>query len=497
MPANDTGQHTPTILIVDDMERVAQALARMLASQGYQCAVALNATAALEHVAKGDVDLALVDYDLPDIMGPELIGMLRQQVPDTAIIAITGMGDADVAFRMLSQGASDYFPKPIEDWQRFFQVIRKAMELKTAREALRDLRSRHQKLLEVHQGTAFSQLIGQSTEMMTLKDDIEQAAKFDVTVLVRGESGSGKGMVARAIHAASRRPRSPFVVVPLGAFPDNMVESELFGYCRGAFTGAVSDKPGMFELAESGTIFLDEIGEFPLHLQPKLLQVLQDKEFRRVGGGRKTIPLKARIIAATHRDLRQMVSEGEFREDLYFRLNVFEVEVPPLRRRVEDLELLTWHFIDKYAKKFGKRIEKIEPEAHDRIRAYTWHQNNVRELENAIERAMVMHRDRDGTTLCSHNLALTGVPLPGAEPAAAQASGGLKMDDLHALPYTEAKSAMEQRFGKAYLTAKLVEAGFNQTHAAELAGMQRPNLARLIKRLGIDVGALKAQHIKA
>jgi len=317
----------------------------------------------------------------------------------------------------------------------------------------------------------FQSLLGKSASMRSVYKLLEQASRLDITALLTGETGTGKELAARAIHYQSARAAKRFVAVNCGALPAELVESELFGHARGAFTGAVGAKAGLFEEAHGGTIFLDEIGDLPLPVQVKLNRALQEKEIRRVGEN-AAIPIDVRVVAATHRDLKAEARAGRFREDLFYRLNVFPVALPPLRERREDIPMLVAHFLEKFAKAHQRPVEGVEPDALRALTGYPW-PGNVRELENAIERAVAVCDAGKVGTAC----------LP-AEVVQEQ-QGSLPTDVLIRLPYREAVDLARDRVSRDYLTALMKETGGNVTRAAERAGMERESLHRLLKRYGL------------
>ena len=465
----------PTVLIIDDEEVVARALGRVLRRQGgYTVRTAATGEEGLAMAAEFRPEVALVDLQMPGMYGTEVVRRMREFSEHTECVVITGHGNAKDAFEVLRLGASDYFEKPIEDWARFIQVIRQAVRI-------RELKKDNERLRADQSDDGFDRLIGKSAAMRKLKDLILTYAPHDVPVLITGESGTGKERVAKAIHARSSCAEGPFIAVNCGAIPENLVESQLFGAVKGAYSGAIRDTPGFFGAAAGGTLFLDEVGELPLASQPKLLRVLQEREFQQVGGAR-TRKMTARIIAATHQDLPQRVRDGTFREDLYHRLRVLYLDVPPLRDRQDDIRILTWFFVQKLSQQMRKEVTGIDHDAMAALERAVW-QNNVRELENTLLGAVVL--STDSTLRLEHFRELEAASAADAPdgPRSAAPSwfeGAMDMD------WSAAKEEVERQFGRSYCIARLKATGFNITRAAEMAGMQRPNFKRLMRRFGIE-----------
>jgi len=372
------------VLVVDDEEQMLRSQERMLAREGYVVSTATSAAVALELLRTTDheIDVVLTDLRMEGMDGMQFVETAKRLYPDLEVIMMTGYGTIETAVEAMRKGAYDFLPKPFKRVQ-LLKIVARAME---RRALLAENRRLRQQVAQGGSGTA----IGNSDGMRRVLEMVAQVAPSEATVLVLGESGTGKEVVARAIHEASDRARGPFVKVACAALPDSLLEAELFGYERGAFTGAERRKPGRFEMADGGTLFLDEIGDVPLEMQVKLLRVLQEREFERLGGT-QTLKVDVRVLAATHRDLRKFVDEGRFREDLYYRLAVIPLEVPPLRARPDDVPLLAAHFAAKYTKG-GRSVPSILPETNEALVRYDW-PGNVRELENAIERAVVLCKD--------------------------------------------------------------------------------------------------------
>jgi len=372
------------ILVVDDERSMREFLEICFRREGYDVATAADVDSALALLEADDYDVVISDLQMPGRSGLELLHAVRDTSPETAVILITAFATTETAIAAMKEGAYDYVTKPFKvDEIRL--VVEKALEKKLLSRENRRLRSELQSQLRQRE------LVGTSAAMHRVYELVNQVAETRTNVLVSGESGTGKELVARAIHTRSERRERPFVAINCGAIPENLLESELFGHVKGAFTGAVSGKEGLFETADGGTLFLDEVGELPGALQVKLLRVLQERTIRRVGGTSDR-RVDVRILAATNRRLEEEVAAGRFREDLYYRLNVIEITIPPLRERIEDVPMLVQHFVDKYARELGKPIREVRAEALRRLLAYSY-PGNVRELENAIERAVALSKD--------------------------------------------------------------------------------------------------------
>jgi two-component system response regulator AtoC len=374
------------VLVVDDEESVCQMLHDLLEAEGYLVSVALHASKALEYLRGEEINAALVDIRMPDIDGLEFLTQVQGMGYPLPVILMTAYGTTDTAIQAMKLGAFDYVLKPF-NIDELLLTVKKAVEVDRM---TREVKALRRELAGKAPGEKIEELIGRSPAMQEVYKQIGRVADTDYTVLVLGETGTGKELVAGAIHRNSGRKEGPFIRINCAAIPENLLESELFGYEKGAFTGAANKKLGKFELAHGGTLFLDEISEVPLGMQVKLLRVLQEKEFERVGGTR-TIKLDARVIAATNRDLVQMVREGSFREDLYYRLNVVTIQMPPLRDRKEDIGLLAAHFTKAAAAKLSKPVQGLSDEVIEAFKSYDW-PGNVRELKNVCERAAVLTR---------------------------------------------------------------------------------------------------------
>jgi two-component system response regulator HydG len=378
---------SPTLLVVDDDPAVRQSLERTLTREGYTVVQAPDGQSGLERLRAGGIDLVLSDLKMPGLSGLDLLREVKSVAGDVDVIMLTAFGTVEEAVQAMKDGAVDFLTKPFQRAQ-LIRVIRKALERRALIEQNRALQRRLDDLLR--QGN----IIGASPAFRRMMTLVDQVASSSATVLVQGESGTGKELIARAIHERSPRRGGPFVAVNCAALPETLLESELFGYEKGAFTGAAGRKEGRFELADGGTLFLDEVADLSLVTQPKILRVLQEGEFERVGGVR-TLRVDVRIVAASNQDLAALVKERRFREDLYYRLNVITITAPPLRERKEDVSVLAQHFLRLYAAKNNRTLEGFSDEALGCLEAYSW-PGNVRELENVVERAVVLAR---GTTI--------------------------------------------------------------------------------------------------
>lgn len=453
------------ILVVDDKENLLKLFEKIL-SEPYELTTAGDGAAALERISLETFDVIVSDIRMPGADGFEVLRAAKAKSPDTEVILMTAYASVQKAVEAIREGAYDYLTKPF-DPDEVGLVVARALERKRLKEQTATLRR------ELQEVFGFETLVGKSPAMRNVHGLVARAAELDITVLITGETGTGKELVARAIHHHGSRAGGAFVAVNCGALPADLMESELFGHSRGAFTGAVEAKAGLFEQAVRGTLFLDEIGELPLGLQVKLNRALQLKEIRRVG---ETVDRKVdvRVVSATHRDLRAEAKAGRFREDLFYRLNVFPIELPALRERREDIPLLATHFLERFSQQYGQPVEGFEPGALDALSRYPW-PGNVRELENALERAVAMG---SGT-----RLTLQALPTEIARASAATGSPVTEM--LAKISYRQAVEEGRDRVSHDYLVALLHEFRGNVTHAAERAGMERESLHRLLKRYGL------------
>ena len=437
------------ILIVDDDPVVRDSLGKWFISEGFRVETAPSARHALEAVQHDQYDAALLDIKMPGMDGMALQEKLREIDPDMPLIIMTGYASVETAVQALKHGAYDYITKPF-DPDELVHLIRNAVEHRRAKREVVRLR---ENLQEVY---PHAQIIGQSPAMKRVFELIETVAPADATVLITGESGTGKELVARAIHAASPRRFMPMVVIHCGALTDTLLESELFGHERGAFTGAQYRKKGKFEVADGGTTFLDEIGDISLKTQTDLLRVLQEKEIVRVGGT-QTIKVDFRCVAATNKDLQGLVDEGTFRPDLFYRLNVFAIRLPALRERREDIPVLVNHFLHKYAAAMNRAVPRVAAKALDVLMDYAW-PGNVRELENAIERAMLIYRDQE--------IQPTDFPF---QTSGSVPSNGQTLEEVE----------------KAHIKRVIEEAAGNYSRTARILGIDRTTLYNKVKRYGL------------
>ncbi len=453
----------PRVLIVDDKENILKLFTRIL-GDAYELTTAGDGARAISLVAAQLFDVVVTDLKMPGADGFEVLRAVKARAPETEVVMMTAFATVADAVEAMKQGAYDYLQKPFDPDDASL-VVARALERKRLKEQAASL------LKEVERVYAFHNLVGKSAKMKEVYQLLEQASGLDITVLLNGETGTGKELAARAIHYHSARKERRFVPVNCGALPAELVESELFGHAKGAFTGAVGMKRGLFEEAEGGTLFLDEIGELPLPMQVKLNRALQEREIRRVGD---TSPIRTnvRVITATHRDLKAEVAAGRFREDLYYRLNVFPVLLPALRDRREDVPLLASHFLEKHARVLGRTLQGFEPDALRALTGYPW-PGNVRELENAVERAVAVGKGG----------VVTLRDLP-ADVRGTQ-EGAIPAEVLVKMPYREAVDLARDRVTRDYLVALLREMDGNVTQAAKRAGMARESLHRLLTRHGV------------
>lgn len=447
----------PNLLIVDDELSVRDSLGKWFREEGFEVGTAENASDALSRLAERSWDIALLDIKMRGTDGIELQRRIHELQPEIMCIMMTGYASVETAVTALKNGAYDYVTKPL-DPDEISHLIGKALEHKRAQQE--NVRLKEQ----VAEVTRPSEIIGQGAAMQRVFDAIETVGPTDATVLVTGESGTGKELVARAIHHASQRRFHPLVVIHCGALTETLLESELFGHEKGAFTGAQYRKKGKFEIAEGGTVFLDEIGDISLKTQTDLLRVLQEREIVRVGGN-QSIKVDFRVVAATNKSLESLIEEGRFRPDLFYRLNVFRIELPALRDRKEDIPLLVNHFVTKFSREMNKRITRVAPRAMDLLQQHTW-PGNVRELENAVERAMVVAQEPE---IREQDFALARV-------------NGSAVTSSYGGPVPDAKTLED--IEKAHILHVLEECGGNQTRAAEVLDIDRVTLHHKLKKYG-------------
>jgi DNA-binding NtrC family response regulator len=458
-----------TILIVEDEPKMLRLLELNLRDDGYTTRTASTAENGLKVLANDRVDLVLSDVKLPGMNGLEFLQAVKRANAAIPVIMMTAYGTVESAVEAMKEGASDFVLKPFSI-EEIKLIVRKELEVRRLHEENRQLRE------ALGQRYQFDNIVANSPGMQEVLATVEQVAPTNSTVLLGGESGVGKDMIARAIHQHSRRMNGPFIKINCTAIPENLLESELFGYEKGAFTGAVTAKPGKFELADKGTIFLDEIGDMPGSLQVKLLRVLQEREFERLGGTR-TIKVDVRVVAATNQDLRAALEQGTFREDLYYRLNVVPISIPPLREHKEDIPYLVDHFIARFAESSGKAIEGITPEAMKVLVGFHW-PGNVREVENIIERAVVMaNGPRIDVGDIRLDIARPSGTRAGLDAPAVAADGS-------ALPLLPNGLTLEQ-FEDKLIQEALQRAGGNKSQAARLLGLSRNALRYRLSKIGV------------
>lgn len=446
------------ILIVDDELGILDTVSGILEDEGYKTFTALNAETAMDILDKEDIDLIFLDVWLPGMNGIEAIKRIKEKDFHIPVIMISGHGNIEIAVQAVKLGAFDFLEKPLS-MERIILTTERALQFRNLEKENIKLR---RSLLKKYE------LVGSSLAMKKIKTQIELIAKGDSRVLILGESGTGKELVARMIHSLSPRANAPFVEVNCAAIPQELIESELFGHEKGAFTGAVERKIGKFELANEGTLFLDEIGDMSLLTQAKLLRVIETQKFQRVGGTRD-ITVNVRIISATNKDLTEEIKKGRFREDLYYRLNVVPIYIPPLRERKEDIPELISYFMDEFSREKGWRMKKIDSEAMKMLQNYDW-PGNVRELRNAVERLMIM------------------VPKDTIETTDIESTGIIR-NTLKGEKYFSYNTLREARdaFERDFILKKLQENNWNMTKTAEVIGIERSNLYKKIKSLGITL----------
>ncbi|ABC77358.1 sigma-54-dependent transcriptional regulator [Syntrophus aciditrophicus] len=453
-----------TILVVDDDKGMREFLDIMLTREGYDVSCARDAGEGLDRCRKQRFDLIITDLRMPKIDGIEFLKSVKDVSPESLVILITAYASGETAVRAMKEGAYDYIEKDF-NIEEFTSTIRSALESNGR------MQDDAKFIRDIENSVCFGEIIGKSREMLKVYSLIKKVADTTANVLILGESGTGKELVAKAIHENSPRKDMPFVVINCGGIPENLLESELFGYLKGSFTGAYADKPGLFEIARGGTIFLDEVAELPPVLQVKLLRVVQEKTFLRIGGT-ENIRVDVRIISATNRNLEEMVQKGDFREDLYYRLNVIPISIPPLRERKDDIPVLTKYFIEKYSREFGKGIKNISNYALELLMDYSF-PGNVRELENIIERSVALEHSsivlpenlmisRENSAAKHETFKIENIP-----------DQGLNLNDELA------------RFERAIIGKALEKSKGSKTKAAELLMISFDSLRYRIEKLGI------------
>ncbi len=452
------------ILIADDEESMRFFLSEMIKKEGYLFETAVDGGDALSKIKGSSFDIAILDLKMPKLSGMELLSEIKKVSPETVVIIITAHGTRNIAMEAIEKGAYDYFTKPF-DVNEMRIVIKRAVEKIGLQKEINGLKE------TLQEKYGLGNIIGDSPPMQKVYDLVRKIADTDITVLITGESGTGKELIAQILHYMSNRKDKPFVKVNCAAIPETLLEEELFGHEKGAFTGAHQQKPGKFEIANNGTMFLDEIGDMTLSTQTKILRVIQEREFERIGGV-KPIKVDVRLIAATNRDLMQAISEGKFREELYYRLNVMPIHLPPLRERQSDIPLLAEHFIKKYNKRFNKNIKGIMPEANDILLKYNW-PGNIRELENLIQRGVVLAKDEIGAEI-----------IPLCPPLLKGGEGGL-FEEAEELPMLKRAEKGREELEKEMILEALKMEKWRREETAKRLKISRKSLHNKMKKYGL------------
>jgi two-component system response regulator AtoC len=464
------------ILVLDDEENIRFFFTEALRKEGYEVRTVGRGDRAIELFGSEDFDVAVVDLKLPDIDGMEVLKNFRRKHPHTPVIMITAHGTRQVAHQALREGAYDYFTKPF-DLEEMRVVIRRAVE---KAELVREVERLRQQM-EAESRQDVPTLVGESPAVQAVRETIATVAESDVTCLILGESGTGKELAAELIHRLSRRRRGPFIKLNCAAIPDTLIESEMLGFEKGAFTGAQERTIGKFEQADGGTLLLDEIGDMAPLTQTKLLRVIETGEFHRVGGT-ASVRVNVRLIAATNQDLKALIAENRFREDLYYRVNVVSLSMPPLREHPEDIPILARIFLKRFNEKFDKAIFGISEEVMERFLAYGW-PGNVRELQNVLQRAVVLER---GEIIGS-----AAIPESFRGPAAQ--TGGISLDLLQEESLSQAIKRVVGRYERALIQEALERSGGNKTRAAKLLKISRVNLHQKVNLYGLETGGSREQ----
>lgn len=436
------------VLVVDDDEQILRIVEAKLKKDFKEVFTTSSPQEALR--VSGRFDVVLVDQKMPELSGTELVEEIHRRFPELPVVIMTAFGSIEDAIESIKSGAYHYVTKPV-NFDELTNILNKAIETKRLRERVRDL----EEFLGID-------VVAESPQMRRVLDTSKKVAPFDTSVLITGESGVGKEVVAKLIHRSSRRSKGPFIAINCAALPENLIEAELFGYKKGSFSGAYTDKKGIVEEAEGGTLFLDEIGDLPLSLQAKLLRLLQEKEIRPIGSNRPK-RVDVRVLCATNRNLKEMVEKGEFREDLFYRINVIHIHVPPLRERKEDILPLAYFFIKRSAEKFGTDTKELSESAKRQLLSYDW-PGNVRELENTIERSFILSEGTVIERIYFHE-----------DTCVSESFTGVK-------PYHEAKEEFERN----YLKKLLDISGGNISKASRLSGKTRAEIYRLMRKYGLS-----------
>jgi len=464
------------LLIVDDEPSVTKIFERLAKQEKLSFEIAKNGYEALDLLAKTETNLIVLDVCMPGLSGFQVLEYIHTNCPESETIVMTGKAKVEDAVKALKMGAFDFITKPFDNLEIVISCLKQALEKANLKRKIKSLESGKLRM------EGFQGILGKSRIMQTIYETIQNVSASNSSILILGESGTGKELVARAIHQTSPRQSKPFVVINCSAIPEGLMESELFGHARGSFTGATHDKMGLFEEGNGGTVFLDEIGEIPPSIQVKLLRVLQEREIRRVGSS-EVRHVDVRIISATHQDLPELIKKGTFREDLYYRLNVISINMPPVRERVEDIPLLAYHFLKKFNKKTGKSIEEISVDALHMLQGYPWF-GNVRELENIIERCVVLTvGNKIGARDLPPKLVSKNFYLPSNQE-----------EDLSVFSYQDAKEKALEIFNKNYLIHILKAAQGNISLASSKAGMDRSNFKKIIRKYDIDLSGFKGDE---
>jgi len=449
-------QRSASILVVDDERDTREALSMLIETWGYDVQTTENGSGAIRALDRGTVDVILTDLVMPEVDGIAILRKVRQESPEVPVLILSGRGTIDGAVEAIREGAYDFIEKPCEP-ARLKVTLERALEQAQTKREVQSLRRR------VKEASGSSDFIGQSRAMKEVFSLIEKVAPSKASVVITGQSGTGKEMVARAIHNGSPRRDKPFIAINCSAIPPTLMESEIFGYERGAFTGADQRRLGCFELADGGTLFLDEVGEIPPELQAKFLRVLEEERLRRLGG-KNEVAVDVRVLAATNRDLKEQIKTNQFREDLYFRLNVFNIQLPPLRDRPEDIPALIEHFLRRFSRDGGKRIRGVTPGALRRLSDYRW-PGNIRELRNCVERAVLLC---DGEYINEAHLPNDVLERDGE--AAIRLPLGIKLRDID----------------RAYIEATLVRFNGNKARTAQALGISEKTLYNKLHRYQAD-----------
>ncbi len=465
-------KHNEIVLLVDDEPDMILGLKRLIQPElNCEVLIAESGQAAMEMVKNNPIDVMVADVSMPDMDGIELMEKVMAHTPAITTVIMTAFGTIDLAVKSLKKGAYDFVTKPFDN-DEFLRTLSKSIERS------RLLRENTQLQRRLCEREPFENFVGESPPMKKVFETIRMVARTDATVIIRGESGTGKEMAARAIHALSARRQRPMVSVNCPSLPEAILESELFGYRKGAFTHAVTDKKGLLEEAQGSTIFLDEIGDIPISVQTKLLRMIQEKEFKPLGDAR-TVKADVRILASTNQDLEKKIAQGLFREDLYYRLNVVTLTMPPLRSMKEDIPLLVAHFLKKSACSLGVKPKRLLSEAINLLMEQPW-RGNIRELENTLHRAVILS---EGEVIQPYHLNLPKRDSSCVMPEA----------DWIDTPYLEAKNKVVDSFTRKYITSLLDKAGGNVTQAAKLSGLKRQVLQKILRRVGVSSKTFREQ----